>query len=651
MRKISASGHGQERKDAVEPVPALTPRTVAVEPNPVPGEHGHGPHIEFKFLDELRKRNVVRVALLYLVVCWLILEPTHVVFHMLEVPAWANRLVLMLMALGLPAVAVFAWAFEITPEGLKPTVQVDPRESIRPLTGRRLDRAIMVVMALAIAYFVADKFWLSKRLPAATSEQTSAQGATLPSATPQPMPTAADDKSIAVLPFVNMSADKEQEYFSDGLTEELINHLAHASDLKVIARTSSFQFKGRNEDMRTIATKLGVAHLLEGSVRRSRKELRITAQLIRASDGSQIWSQTYDRSLNDIFKVQNEIAGTVALALKTALSASAIGPSDAASVDAYNIVLKGNFMWHRGNKGDMQLALALYQEATKVDPNYAPAWAKLADAYHNLGYSGQISVADAKSAGLKAVRRALSIDPNLAEAHMTLGEIHCDFDWDFKAAKAEQEKALELDPNNLAFREDLGILTWMATGNADGYIEAERQRIMRNPVDARALYTLGDAYFDAHRFRESADALAKALELSPGAEAFSSEYAGALLFMGQYDKALAAAEREPNEEFRLGVLPCIYWKLGRHAESDAALEELKKKYGQELDAYAVGQMHTCRGETKAALDWLERAYAQHQAGLPFMKFDRYLLDLHKEPRFRDLLVKLKLLGDTSDPSY
>ena len=247
MGKISASGGGKNRKDAVEAVPALTAGAVALEPRPAPAEHGHGPHIEFRFLDELKKRNVVRVALLYLVVCWLILEPTHVIFHMLEVPAWANRLVLILMAIGLPAVVVFAWAFEITPEGLKPTVAVDPRKSIRPLTGQRLDRAIMVVMALAIAYFVADKFWLSKRLPAAASEQASAQGATLPSAAPQPMPMATVDKSIAVLPFVNMSADKEQEYFSDGLSEELIDRLSHSQDLKVISRTSSFYFKGKQE--------------------------------------------------------------------------------------------------------------------------------------------------------------------------------------------------------------------------------------------------------------------------------------------------------------------------------------------------------------------------------------------------------------------
>jgi len=326
MGEEAAASGGTVSNGPPKAVSNPTGGTEAVTPTaapPVGHGHGHHPHIEFKFLEELKQRNVVRVALLYLVACWLILDPVHVVFHMLEVPAWANRLVLILMAIGLPAVLLFAWAFEITPEGLKPTVEVDPSKSIRPLTGRRLDRAIMVVMALAIAYFVTDKFWLSRRLPPAMSEQTSAQGATAPSATAQPTSTATVEKSIAVLPFVNMSADKEQEYFSDGLTEELIDRLSHSPDLKVIARTSAFQFKGKNEDVRSIASKLGVANLLEGSVRKAGNELRITAQLIRAADGTHLWSQTYDRKLSDVFKVQDEIAGTVATALNVALRSGA----------------------------------------------------------------------------------------------------------------------------------------------------------------------------------------------------------------------------------------------------------------------------------------------------------------------------------------
>jgi adenylate cyclase len=274
MGKKSASGGGQRAKEplGVAPAPPGGPEAVTPRPAPPPYEHGHHPHIEFKFFEELKHRNVVRVAALYLLACWLILDPVHVVFHMLEVPAWANRLVVVLMAVGLPAVLLFAWAFEITPEGLKPTVEVDPKRSIRTLTGRRLDRAIIVVLVLALGYFVADKFWLAKREPVPESV------ATKPTAPLPPAAIAVPEKSIAVLPFIDMSEKKDQEYFSDGLTEELIDRLSQSPNLKVIARTSSFSFKGKNEDARAIASKLRVANLLEGSVRKAGNELRITAQ-------------------------------------------------------------------------------------------------------------------------------------------------------------------------------------------------------------------------------------------------------------------------------------------------------------------------------------------------------------------------------------
>jgi adenylate cyclase len=252
------SGEGEDSGETQPPTSApetvQTPASAAVPQPPQRSGDGHGHHpIEFRFLDELKRRNVGRVAILYLVVCWLILEPVHVIFHMLEVPVWANRLVIILMALGFPAVTIFAWVYEITPEGLKPTVEIPHGQSIRRQTGRRIDRAIIVVLVLALTYFVVDKFWISKLALSVEGEKALKAPATAP------LPAVISDKSIAVLPFADMSEKKDQEYFADGMVEEILDVLAKIPGLTVIGRTSSFQFKGKNADLRTIGAQLNAA--------------------------------------------------------------------------------------------------------------------------------------------------------------------------------------------------------------------------------------------------------------------------------------------------------------------------------------------------------------------------------------------------------
>src|SRR6516164_6534277 len=307
------------------------------------GTHAHHPLLHLPVFEQLKQRNVFRVAVLYLVVCWLVLDPVHVVFHMLDVAIWANRLVVMLMAVGFPAVVIFAWVYEITPEGLKPTVEVPHHKSIRKLTGRRLDRAIIAVLAVALAYFVIDKFWISRHV-AAPQAVTSATPETAVRTTAAPAPAAnfaPPPHSIAVLPFVNLSGDSNQQYFSDGLTEELLNSLSRIKELQVAARTSSFSFQGDHPDIATVSHKLNVGAVLEGSVRRAGNTVRITAQLINAVTGFHLWSQTYDRDLRDVLKLQTEIATAVADALKVTLLSDIAqkielgGTQNPAAYDAY----------------------------------------------------------------------------------------------------------------------------------------------------------------------------------------------------------------------------------------------------------------------------------------------------------------------------
>jgi TolB-like protein len=275
--------------------------------------HAHHSTIEFRFLQQLKQRNVIRVGILYLVVCWLILDPVHVLFHMLEVPLWANRLVVILMAMGFPALLLFAWAYEITPEGLKPTTEVDPHRSIRRQTGQRLNRAIVVGLVLAVAYLLADKFWLSKQ-QLVTEQSTDRLIASPASGVP-----AIPDKSIAVLPFTDMSEKNDQEYFADGMAEEMVDILAKIPQLKVIGRISSFYFKGQAEDLPTIGEKLGAAYILRGSVRRGGPQIRVTAQLFEARSGAQLWAESYDREFGDVLALQDQIASNIARALQLAV--------------------------------------------------------------------------------------------------------------------------------------------------------------------------------------------------------------------------------------------------------------------------------------------------------------------------------------------
>jgi len=380
------------------------------------GPHAHHPLLHLPIFEQLKQRNVFRVAVLYLVVCWLILDPLHVVFHMLDVPVWANRLVLMLMAVGFPAVVIFAWVYEITPEGLKPTVEVSHSDSIRRLTGRKLDRAIIAVLAVALAYFVVDKFWISKHLER-SAPVTSARTGSLPAFAPPPA-------SIAVLAFSDLSAEGNQGYFADGIAEEILNVLAHVNGLKVASRTSSFQFRKSDLGATAIAQKLGVRHILEGSVRKAGDTVRISAQLIDASTDQHEWSQSFDRPLStaNLFAIQDEIAKSIVdhLAATMASAADLARPAarkaDTANEDAYDLYLRGRSLFIARSKPNMIAAADALRAAVAKDPKFARAWEMLGAVLVNWKYYDVGDESD-NQAGADAVDTALRLDPSLSLAY------------------------------------------------------------------------------------------------------------------------------------------------------------------------------------------------------------------------------------------
>jgi TolB-like protein/tetratricopeptide (TPR) repeat protein len=446
------------------------------------------------------------------------------------------------------------------------------------------------------------------------------------------------EKSVAVLPFVDMSEKKDQEYFSDGLSEELIAMLTQVTDLRVPARTSSFYFKGKQTTITDIAKALGVAHVLEGSVRKSGNTMRITAQLIRVDNGYHVWSETYDRKLDDIFKVQDEIAGEVVKALKASLVERGVPP--AVSTEAYNLFLQGRHFAARRTLADIATAIDYFEKAIERQPGYAEAWAALAfaDAWQAQFGAGDVDVRTEKAR--LAAREAIRLNPKLPEAHATLALINSAYDFDWASARSETELALSLDRNNPDALLHSGLIAWMF-GQTDEAIARYREVLNVDPLRADGYLFLGAALYSARRFDEAVDALRATMKLNP--DQVKAHFLLALTELeeghSQTARATMAAEQAPW--YRLAGLAIIDHALGRKAESDSALAELCNRYGPDAAAQ-IAEAYSYRGEVDEAFKWLDRAYRQRDAGLRFLKVDPLFVTLRADPRYKAFLRKMKL---------
>jgi adenylate cyclase len=505
----------------------------------------------------------------------------------------------------------------------------------------RMTMALAGLALLAIAGFAADRFWLSARRAGPVSATPVAP---VTNSTPagSPPALAAPEKSIAVLPFVDMSEKKDQEYFSDGLSEELIDLLAHSADLKVIARTSSFQFKGKNEDMRTIGQQLGVSNLLEGSVRTSGRTVRVTAQLIRVSDGSHRWSQSYDRDMRDIFKVQDAIAAAVVTALEATMAGGTQSSEAAdANPEAYKAVLRGRFFRQKETREDSERSVAAFQEALRLDPNYALAFAELAGEYNNRGLSGWMPPKEAYAKAKQAADQAVKIDPQLARAHRVLAAIEYNYARNFALARAETKRAEELDPKNPVSTQTAGIDA-MARGEPNEAVPVFGALADRDPLDASARAYFGWVLYWADRLPEAEAAFRGLLELNPGFAGAHCSLSEVLLAERKPDAALAFARQESDEASRLQCTADALWVLGQHPEADALLQQAQTKYGN-TQAYGIAESYAARGDKDAAFQWLDRALENGEAQPSLMRSDPSLRSLQADPRFDALLRKMKLL--------
>jgi TolB-like protein/Tfp pilus assembly protein PilF len=478
-------------------------------------------------------------------------------------------------------------------------------------------------------------------------------------AAPAAVPAAAnptrEPPSIAVLPFVNMSRDEENEYFADGLSEELLNVLAKIRGLRVASRTSAFSFKGKDIDIPAIAQKLNVATVLEGSVRKSGKRVRITAQLIEVATDSHLWSETYDRELDDIFAVQDDIAQSVVKELRAALlgesAGTAAGATIAAAVhnaavgrsddpEAFQLYLQGKFYGERMTQADTDKAIGLLQRALAIDPDFALAWAGLAHVHQVQAGFGFAPIDEGYENARKAAQHALRLAPDLVEAHIQLGAVQEGHDWDWTAANASYQRALELAPGDAhALRAAAGLARIM--GHPDQALELVGKAIALDPLSARTHRQAALIFMQTNRLDDAAASFRLALDLSPNTGLAHAFLAITRLLQGHGEEGLALAKEEAHDVFRNVAFAMIHHALGNKAKAQSALQALIDQFGWTA-AYQVAEVYAYRGEVDKAYEWLETAYAQRDPGVMFVSLDAFLQPLHDDPRWLPFLRRMRL---------
>jgi TolB-like protein len=583
---------------------------------------------EHSFFAELKRRNVYKVAVAYIVAGWALSQGIAQVLPVFDIPNWVVRVLVLLIVTGFPIALVIAWAFEATPEGIKRTAVADAASERS--RSKVWIYVVIVGALLSIGLFFLGRYTAGNATPRHDASPARTEAAT---ATPQ--------KSIAVLPLLNESGDPGDEYFSDGLSEELIAALGQIKDLKVIGRSSSFRFKDRKEEPKTIGEKLGVSTLLEGTVRKQGDKVRIVAELINAADGTELWSRIFDRELKDIFAVQAEIAAAVAGSLKVTLLGSDEQSTNSAtkSTEAHNAYLQAHFHFQRRNVEDYRKAIAYFDQAIQLDPNYALAYAERSEAWSFIGdLTGQRATAWPKAKS--DAENAVAIAPELAEAHAALGWVRFFIDWKFAEGLSELKRAKELSPANPTAN-DLLARVIVYLGQVDEAERHARHAVELDPLSVTAQGNLGRVLFVAGKLDE-ADAVArKAAELQPAAAGNHRYQVLVAVERGDGETALREAQLEPNEGYRRFELALAHYVRGDRAAADAALADLIAN-GRDRLAYQIAEVYAVRGEKGKAFEWLQISFDNHDTGTLTLLIDPLLRGLRDDPRYKNLLAKLGL---------
>jgi len=576
------------------------------------------------FFAELRRRNVYKVAIAYAVVAWLLMQIATQVFPFLEIPDWAIRLVIMLIAIGFPIALVIAWAFELTPEGLKRTEFADqlPTKSAR---SHAWIYVVIVACAMSVGIFFLGRYTSSKQ----------SEGPELLA------------KSIAVLPFDNQNRDPDTEYLSDGIPESIINSLSQLPNLKVMSRNSVFHYKGKNIDAPAVAKELKVQAVLTGRMTQRGDGLSISVELINAQDNSEIWGQQYNRKLADVFAVQEEIAEEISEKLRLKLTGAErqqLAKRPTENLKAFQYYMQGRAYTQRRTREDLLEAIRYCEKAIEEDRNYALAYAGLADAYGNLGVRGYIAPIEGRRKMEEAARKALSLDENLAEAHAALGPFYTDFaPYNSSLGDRELRRAIELSPSLASAHQYLG-LSLARRGRFDEALTELLKARELDPLSSIIARQMAAPYYLKRDHIRAIELLREANELGPS---FTTHWEiGVYIQNRLYDEALAELEKAKRERKNDPLLiydtGIVYAAQGKRAEALQIINELEAMSGPSLsEAHWIAKIYAALNEKELALSWLDRGLAAGAIG-SFFKDEPVWDPIHSDPRFTDLERRMGL---------
>ena len=616
------------------------------------------------FLEELKRRHVWRVAVAYAFAAWLLVQVATQVFPFFNIPDWSVRLVVILLVIGFPVAVAFARVFELTPEGIRRIEPADSPEAraegAHQSIGRKLNVLIIAVLVLAVALLGWRQ--LTERR-AHSGQAVAAQAASVPAASTAVAPSSATravagamtpapaasvpEKSVAVLPFQNYSGEKSQQYFSDGLSQDLITALTQFAGLKVISRDSAFQFRGSKDSPQVIATRLGVAHLLEGSVQHQGDEVRISVTLVNASDGSTLWSQHYDKPYKDLFALQDAITQSVAGALKAKLltTPGAVVQSDrppSGNLEAWQAYQQGKFYAARNTQTGLRKAIDAYTAATRLDPRYAAAYAQVSMNWNTLaqaflaGAAQQQAYAKARA----AADTALQLAPDLALAHRARGHLLQSADFDLRGAQAEYQRAAQLAPNDPGVLFNLGTMD-ATLGRVQQAVDLTRKAIAGDPLHAGWYAWLGGYLAALDQLDAAQQAIAKAIELQPAANDLHEQLAMVAILLGDAKAALAAAQHETDPAW-LEVAVALAMQIGPDNQAaDAALATLVEKDAA-LAPYQIAQVYSLRRDPGNMFKWLDRAWTARDPGIGGLLYDPFILRYRDDSRFAAFCNKVGL---------
>ena len=577
------------------------------------------------FFGELKRRNVYKVAVAYAVVGWLLIQIGTQVFPFFEVPNWAVRLIVLLIAAGFPIALILAWAFELTPEGIKRTEDAD---LVTPVVSRKQSWIYVVIIAGALSVGL---FFLGR--------YTARSVANLPA------------KSIAILPFENLSRDPDNAYFTEGIQDEILARLAKIADLKVISRTSTQRYKSSPDDLPQIAKRLGVSNILEGSVQKTADRVRVTVQLLNAATDTHLWGETYDRKLTDVFAAESDIARAIADTLRAKLTGSeqnALAARPTENPEAHQLYLRGRYFWNKRTGADFKKAIGYFNQAIDKDPNYALAYAGLADAYVLLSAYAEASPKDSLPQAKAAAAKALELDSTLGEAHATLGNALIAYDLNFAEGNREFRRAIELNPNYATAHQWYAETGLVPLGRFEEAIAEARRALELDPLSLVINADLGTTLTNAGRYDQAIEQLRKTVEMDPGFYYAHWTLGEALALKGANEEAIAEYKKAialNDDPLPPALLGYLYAKIGRRDDALAILKQLrelressKQRY---VSPYNLALIHIGLGQKDEAIQLLEETYEERDGyNIAFLKVEPMLDPLRGDPRFEALVQKV-----------